>query len=293
MNAAMTPESTFCLSPDDRQTIAHWVSETDGLLVTAGAGMGIDSGLPDFRGAQGFWKAYPALARANVAFQDIACPDAFRDTPELAWGFYGHRLALYRATLPHRGFEILRNIADRLQHGAFVFTSNVDGQFQKAGFSEARIEECHGSIHLLQCTKPCSPMLWLAEFDPEIDEERCLMTSQLPRCPDCGALARPNIMMFHDWHWQEQRSRAQARRFTDWRAKVKNLLIIELGAGMHIPSVRLFSEDQARFGCLVRINPREPEMPRWVRGVSLATGALAAMEAISDALFETGFWDGA
>lgn len=272
---------------------ADIITQADGLLITAGAGMGIDSGLPDFRGTNGFWRAYPGLAKAQMQFQDIACPDAFTSVPETAWGFYGHRLALYRATIPHEGFSILRNIGDRLTHGSFVFTSNVDGQFQKAGIPEERIEECHGTIHWLQCLQPCTPALWTAEFDTVVDDAQCRMTSPLPICPECGGLARPNILMFHDWYWQDQRARAQAQRFTQWRAKVKQLVIIELGAGTHIPSVRLFSEDQGRFGYLVRINPNEAQRPRKNQGVSLPMGAQAGMAAINDALFDLGFWDGA
>ena len=44
---------------------ASLIKDADGLLITAGAGMGVDSGLPDFRGREGFWRAYPALGRAN------------------------------------------------------------------------------------------------------------------------------------------------------------------------------------------------------------------------------------
>jgi NAD-dependent SIR2 family protein deacetylase len=271
---------------------AQWIRAADGLLITAGAGMGVDSGLPDFRGAEGFWKAYPALAQANIVFSKIACPQAFEDDPALAWGFYGHRLALYRRTIPHHGFEILRNIADRLQHGAFAFTSNVDGQFQKAGFAEDRMYECHGSIHRLQCFATCAHVTWDAGFDPIVDEMACRMTSPLPRCPDCNRLARPNILMFHDWGWFDQPVREQAKRFTRWRANCKNAVIIELGAGVDIPSVRLFSEDQARFAPLIRINPRAPNRPRRGQGVSLAMGAREAMEGISSALYEAGFWDG-
>src|SRR3990172_9844929 len=85
---------------------ADAVREADGLLVTAGAGMGVDSGLPDFRGTQGFWRAYPALGRARVAFESIASPAAFEADSRLAWGFYGHRLALYPRPQPHQGFPI-------------------------------------------------------------------------------------------------------------------------------------------------------------------------------------------
>jgi hypothetical protein len=100
-------------------------------------------------------------------------------------------------------------------------------------------------------------------------------------------------MMFHDWGWLDEQAREQAKRLTRWRANTKNPVIIELGAGVDIPSVRLFGEDQARFAPLIRINPRAPERPRRTQGMSIAMGALEAMEGISSALYDTGFWDGA
>ncbi len=84
------------------------VSGAEALLITAGAGMGVDSGLPDFRGDEGFWRAYPPIARLGISFYDMANPFWFKRDPELAWGFYGHRLNLYRATTPHGGFAILQ-----------------------------------------------------------------------------------------------------------------------------------------------------------------------------------------
>ena len=136
--------------------------------------MGIDSGLPDFRGPEGFWRAYPALGLQRLMFEEIACPDAFVRDPEQAWGFYAHRLNLYRRTTPHAGFALLRAMAERLERGAFVFTSNVDGQFQKAGFDELQVAECHGSLHHLQCFHDCRGHIWpAADFAPEVDEARC------------------------------------------------------------------------------------------------------------------------
>ena len=116
---------------------AELIAAADGLLITAGAGMGVDSGLPDFRGPQGFWRAYPTLGRHGLGFTDIANPEAFRGNPRLAWGFYGHRLALYRRTAPHRGYTILRGWAEAKPGGAFVSTTNIDGHFAQAGFADA------------------------------------------------------------------------------------------------------------------------------------------------------------
>src|SRR4051794_26672545 len=117
----------------DLARAAELISTADALLYCTGAGMGVDSGLPDFRGAEGFWRAYPPYQRLGLAFEELADPAHFATDPELAWGFYGHRLALYRATVPHPGFDVLLAWA-RAARPARVFTSNVDGQFQRAGF---------------------------------------------------------------------------------------------------------------------------------------------------------------
>src|SRR3954470_7784392 len=100
---------------------ALWIRSADAIVVTAGAGMGVDSGLPDFRGPEGFWRAYPPYRRLGLRFEQLANPEAFARDPHLAWGFYGHRLALYRATRPHEGFAILRRWGEAMAGGSFVF----------------------------------------------------------------------------------------------------------------------------------------------------------------------------
>lgn len=257
---------------------ADWLRDADGLLITAGAGMGIDSGLPDFRGDHGFWRAYPALRANGIGFVDIANGAAFRRDPVRAWGFYGHRLDLYRRTVPHAGFEILQRWADGMPHGAFVFTSNVDGQFQKAGFADEQVFECHGSIHVLQCARQCSRDLWPADdVHPEVDTQHCRLTSPLPTCPRCGGVARPNILMFNDADWIETRAKRGRLHMTSWLTRVERLAVIELGAGSAVPTVRLTSE---RYGPrVIRVNPDEAGIPPST-GIGLRGGALAMLGAL-------------
>ncbi len=254
------------------------IRDADGLLITAGASMGVDSGLPDFRSANGFWKTYPALARAGIEFESIACPETFRRDPRLAWGFYGHRLNLYRRTTPHQGFTLLQQIGAALEHGLFVLTSNVDGQFQKAGVADDLINEIHGSIHHLQCMNGgCSDAVWSAEgFAPLLDEEGCRLLSDLPVCPNCGRMARPNILMFGDWDWRQARAISQEKLFASWLDKVARPVVIEIGAGTDIPTVRRFSD---RYERLIRINPREPTVTR-ARSVEIPLGGLEALQRI-------------
>ncbi|TNC28265.1 NAD-dependent protein deacetylase [Amycolatopsis alkalitolerans] len=245
--------------------------------------MGVDSGLPDFRGDEGFWRAYPPYARLGLRFAELADPRHFAEDPALAWGFYGHRLRLYRETMPHKGFSLLRDWGAARPGGSAVFTSNVDGQFQAAGF--LLVAEVHGSIHRLQCAVPCGTEIWSADgLEPRIDEDSMRAAEPLPECPACGGLARPNILMFGDFDWISHRSDDQLRAVNEWRRDHPDLVVIELGAGQAVPTVRRYAElASAATGALIRVNPREPEI-RHDRGVSLPYGALDTLTAIDELL---------
>lgn len=273
------------------QRAADALASAEALLVGAGAGMGVDSGLPDFRGDQGFWKAYPAFARLGLRFIELANPRWFRTDPSLAWGFYGHRLNLYRTTRPHAGFDLLHSWMADLPFGGFVFTSNVDGQFQRAGFDPARIVEVHGAIDWLQCTRHCGIGVFSADgVQIVVDEATMRAQEPLPTCPGCGALARPNILMFGDFDWDERRTAPQEARLHAWleEAAPARLVIVECGAGTAIPSVRRLCEHVAyrHGGTLIRINPREPDVPPG--HLSVPTGALQGLRALAEQMQRRG-----
>ncbi|WP_374754872.1 NAD-dependent deacetylase [Pseudonocardia sp. N23] len=260
------------------------LEEAGALLVCAGAGMGVDSGLPDFRGTEGFWRAYPPYEALGLRFEELADPVHFADDPALAWGFYGHRLSLYRATTPHRGFAVLRRWAGRMP--TRVFTSNVDGQFQRAGFEASTVAECHGSIHHLQCLAGCGQPVWAADrVDVGIDPVTMRAHGPLPVCPACGGLARPNILMFGDWSWDPSFARPRLTAHAAWsRENRGRLVVVEVGAGTAVPTVRRQAElASAATGALVRINVREPDV-RHGRGVGLAMPAAEALDALDGAL---------
>jgi NAD-dependent SIR2 family protein deacetylase len=269
------------------QAAADALRNAEALMITAGAGMGVDSGLPDFRGNEGFWNAYPPYRRLGLSFSELANPRWFRQDPAFAWGFYGHRLNLYRSTQPHRGFAILRQWAAIMPAGARVFISNVDGHFQRSGFGDSDVNEIHGSIHHLQCIGQCGIGIFPADgVSVQVGEADFRAQEPLPRCPRCGGLARPNILMFGDWEWEPDRAEHQRRLQEQWLEKIRGrrLVVVELGAGSAVPTVRNFSErlaasDGAR---LIRINVREPEVPRG--GIGLPLPALEALKAIASVL---------
>lgn len=261
---------------------AEAIAAADALLIGAGAGMGVDSGLPDFRGPEGFWKAYPPFRGRQ--FHEMSNPIWFRSDPELAWGFFGHRLNLYRSAVPHEGFEILRRWASRMSQGAFVFTSNVDGLFPRAGFDEDRFFEVHGTLMRLQCAAVCSRDVWETDdLAIDVDPETIRACSELPTCPRCGSVARPNVLMFGDYDWVSDRSDSQEMRYRQWCSERLDhrVVAVEMGAGTAIPTVRVECEYQGH--PLVRINPRDPEVPAGDIGIPLgAADALRRIDALLD-----------
>ena len=263
------------------QKAAKLIMKAEGILIGAGAGMGVDSGLPDFRGPEGFWKAYPPIAKLGLRFEQMANPHWFTKDPELAWGFYGHRLNLYRNTTPHEGFGILKRWVNDQSIHAFVYTSNVDGHFQRAGFEPEEIIECHGSLNHLQCLAECGQAIWSAdETQVSVNTNTLRAANPLPSCPSCGKLARPNVLMFGDWGWNSERTNGQRNRFLKWQRKTERceLIIIEVGAGKNVPTVRHTCEEFASGeGCsLIRINPRDVNVPRG--SIALSLGGLDALE---------------
>jgi NAD-dependent SIR2 family protein deacetylase len=181
---------------------------------------------------------------------------------------------MYRNTEHHEGFRILLN----MPHNKFVFTSNVDGHFQKAGFSEMRVVEIHGSINYLQCTNPCSQDIWENNETIEIDMEK-FKALNYPLCKNCKTIARPNILMFGDFRFVEKRLNLQLARFEYWLSQIdEKLVIIEIGAGKAVPTVRNMSERIRRNfdSTLIRINPHEADGA----DIEIRKGALEALREI-------------
>lgn len=263
------------------QRAATLITNASAVLIIAGAGIGVDSGLPDYRGPQGFWKAYPKLVNKGMSLEDMSHPDWFMKDPVAAWGFYGHRAQLYDNAKPHKGFRCLKKIVELKNENYFVFTSNIDNQFQVAGFDENKIFEAHGSLVHFQCVDEQCSEVWHADGDIPASNSDFQATGDLPNCPNCGASARPNVSMFGDTNltWKDSRASQQKYQFMSWLRRAvgtleqsparrstrrshvadQKVVILEIGCGVSLHSLRyeaelLISLKPETVNC-IRINP--------------------------------------
>ncbi|CAF1030407.1 unnamed protein product [Didymodactylos carnosus] len=237
--------------------------------------MGVSSGFGTFQGiAASVW--LPLLQPSKLDYTDIVNPSWFHkpqgnssnhDTANFAYAFWSDRYNAYTSTAPHLGYFICKQWSE-LSHikSAFSFTSNIDGHWIKSGWNESSVLECHGSIHYMQCVNDCRKRIWATknELKLTVDPKTNCVTDPLPLCSDCNGLARPNVLMFDDWAKfsgnRHDESFCHYGQFkSDIAAAKTKLLVIELGAGTTVPSVRIESElaftDKRWTAHLIRINP--------------------------------------
>jgi len=188
----------------------------------------------------------------------------------------------------------MKKWGESMKHGYFVFTSNVDGQWAKAGIPVHKIEECHGTVHFLQCTKNCTDDIWASSEtlkDYSFDHETFRAKDPLPECKHCKGLARPNVLMFGDWTWNGDRNVEQTSNNRAWTSSLKNkedvkLVVVEIGAGKAVSTVRNTSEKIAsKFKApLIRINPRDADFPGDIEGISVELGGMKGCQEIDTAM---------
>jgi hypothetical protein len=109
------------------------------VLVITGAGVSAESGIPTFRGKDGYWR--------NLDPMKLATPEAFARDPELVWQWYRERRHSIRNAQPNAAHEAIANLAQGADEFLLV-TQNVDDLHQRAGLAKAEVVQIHGDISL-------------------------------------------------------------------------------------------------------------------------------------------------
>lgn len=208
--------------------VAQAIREAKRIVVFTGAGISAESGVPTFRGKDGLWKQYRP--------EELATPQAFARDPKLVWEWYNWRRELIAPLEPNHGHRFVAAL-ERLCPDLVVVTQNIDGLHRKAG--STHIEEVHGNIWQVRCTK-----------EGTITENREVPLPEIPpRCPECGALLRPNVVWFGEALPQDVWMRA-----LDAASKADLMLVIGTSAVVY-PAAGLPENTLAAGGQVVEINP--------------------------------------
>jgi len=261
------------------------INNAESILIFAGAGMSADSNLTTYRDKEGFYNDYPLYKELKKNYVSMMSYQGLLDDSHFAWGYFAHQYKLYRNAQPHEGYKKLLELCQS-KEDYFVVTTNVDGLFKRAGFSVSSVHEVHGSIHSLQCSMPCERTVWNTEgLNVKIDYSTMKALDNLPICPKCGFVSRPNICMYGDtdesYIWEA--AHENAKRFKEWRKKNqdKKVLIFEIGVGAeglkrHLAEYRTEFNDVT----IICINPECDVSDENYADLNLSMGAEEAFKSL-------------
>ncbi len=162
------------------------------VLVITGAGVSAESGIPTFRGKDGYWR--------DLDPAKLATPEAFAKDPGLVWEWYRERRQRIRNAQPNPAHKAIAKLAQYAQEFLLV-TQNVDDLHARAGSSKEKMVQIHGDIFVTRCSHGD-----FSRHDYEHEHEHESEDIDLPRCPRCEGLMRPGVVWFGEQlPWDELR----------------------------------------------------------------------------------------
>ena len=179
------------------------VARGSGLIVVlTGAGVSAESGIPTFRGPEGFWR----IGSRNYTSQEMATRAMFTRHPDAVWQWYLYRRTLCGRAKPNAAHHALAALDRALGARFLLVTQNVDGLHRRAGHAPERTYPIHGNIHTMRCAASCTRATWpipscvgdKERDDPITKADRAALT-----CPTCGGPARPHVLWFDECYDEE------------------------------------------------------------------------------------------
>lgn len=183
--------------------LEHCLKKGKKITFLVGAGISAESGIPTFRGKDGYWvsgsKNYKAQEIGTKRFFNIAAHEVLK--------FYLYRKSITVAAEPNRSHFMLREIELLLQDQFALISQNVDSLHKKAGNSPERTYLIHGDHDFMRCGDECTDELYPFPIGIQLkDRPKDQLTAQeveLLKCPQCGEELRPHVLWFDEYYTEK------------------------------------------------------------------------------------------
>lgn len=240
------------MNQDFKKALQDWASGSGRITVLTGAGISAESGIPTFRGPEGYW----TIGSKEYHPQDMATYRMFRQKPEEVWKWYLYRIGVCRKAQPNAGHLALVAMETLFKDRFTLITQNVDNLHIRAGSSLQNTFQIHGNIFFMRCVDECSLTIYpipeglngKAKGQELTDIERRLLV-----CPDCGKGVRPHVLWF-DEIYNEHFYRYQSS--LNVAAETKLLIVVGTSGATNLPN-QIAWEVQNNGGIIVDINLAE------------------------------------
>jgi NAD-dependent deacetylase len=218
------------------------------VVALTGAGISAESGIPTFRGKEGYW----VVGSRNYMPQEMATREMFERAPEEVWRWYLYRFGVCRDARPNAGHEALVRLERALGERFTLVTQNIDGIHRRAG--SRRVLCIHGDAAYVRCARDCGlgvvdlPPVAPRGDGPLTPAERAALT-----CPRCGGWLRPHVLWFDEYYDEENYRLDTALRAA---GAAELLLVVGTSGATNLP-MQIGQLVFRRGAALVDVNPEE------------------------------------
>jgi len=233
------------------ELLDHTACHDGPVVFLTGAGISAESGIPTFRGKEGYWK----VGSRNYHPQEMATHAAFVAMPDDVWAWYLYRRSVCRAAEPNAAHVAVAKLEQQIGERFILITQNVDGLHLRAGNSREQTYQIHGNIDFMRCADDCCFELFPMPDGVDLtwDKGRAVGDAEreLLRCPRCGGQARPHVLWF-DECYDEERFRFESSIAA---AMAADLLVVVGTAGQTNLPLQVGSVVARRGAPMVVVNP--------------------------------------
>lgn len=232
------------------------------VVFLTGAGISAESGIPTFRGPEGYWK----IGSVNYRPEELATRAAFARMPDEVWSWYLYRRGVCRAAAPNEAHRAIVSLEAELGDRMLLITQNVDGLHLRAGNSLERTYQIHGNIDFMRCWEECPGGIVRIpeEVGPDWPKERRIgdLEHAALQCAECGGTTRPHVLWF-DESYDEERFRF--RSALDAAQSCSMLVVVGTSGLTNLP-LQVGSVVAERGAPLLVVNPEPNPFSRFAQG---------------------------
>jgi len=233
------------------------------VLILTGSGVSAESGIPTFRGKDGYWR--------NLDPIKLATPEAFARDPQLVWEWYRERRRRIRNARPNAAHQAIARLA-QCTNDFLLATQNVDDLHARGGIPAQKMVQIHGDIFVTRCSR-CEFERYDYKHDHEQEQEE-----SIPKCSQCTALMRPGVVWF-DEHlpWNEV---VRVETFLD-SGPCDVVIVAGTTATFGYIIDWAFRGSQGR-GHLIEVNPEETPLSRFATRLVRQPAAIALPQIVDE-----------
>lgn len=257
-----------------RDRISELKQKNGNLLVMTGAGISAESGIPTFRGQEGYW----TIGSSVYQPEEMATNQMFSRKPWDVWKWYLYRARVCQDAEPNAGHDAIAGLERFFGERFHLITQNVDGLHLRAGSSTTQTYQIHGHIFSMRCQLECTGELLPLPGEVIGATDDALLKAQL-RCPHCGSMTRPHVLWF-DEYYNEKFYRFDSALAA---AQVADLLLNIGSAGTTNLPNQVAYHVLEHGGTIVDINPAEN---RFSRMAEQSAGGLVYRRKSAEALHD-------